>query len=117
LESGTTLSDVVGISQALAGPVLFLAFNSDNDTIPFPFGRVGTNIVPEGDGHIDVTSFLNPVLVTNGFTAQFFSDPEVPEPATPGVLATGLLAIAVIAGKRLHRYQDSGCPLAPVRSR
>jgi hypothetical protein len=102
LESGTTLSDTVGISQALAGPVLFLAFNSDNDTIPFPFGPVGTDIVPEGNGHIDVTLFLNPVLVTNGFTAQFFSDPEVPEPASAGLLAAGLFITTFAARKRLR---------------
>jgi hypothetical protein len=93
VEADGTFSDAVGI-LALGNGVLF--FNSDSETQPADTFLTGPTF-PE-TGLIDITSFLAPSRVADGFTATFFSDPsESPEPGTLSLVALGILLLSIKA--------------------
>jgi hypothetical protein len=87
-------SDIFGVAS-LDG-ALFLAFSSDDEvTVPFlPIGPISRSETTAGP--YDATMYLSPTLRSAGFTAQFFSDVEVPEPPSPILVASGLLGLALI---------------------
>jgi hypothetical protein len=94
LESSTVGSDVFGTINLGIG-YLTLFFNSDSEAVEFNPGVGGYILVPEGDGFADATPYLASDLIASGFTAQFFSDPEVaPEPGTVALFAAGIAALA-----------------------
>ena len=95
-------SDIYGIASINGD--LFLAFNSDSETAPAAYGSQGAIFLPEGNGGIfDATQYLDPSLVAQGYTAQFFSDSDnkIPEPGTMTLLGTGLLGAIGSLRKRL----------------
>lgn len=76
---------------------LELAFMSDTETSPSPFGAFGYYFLPEGGGVFDATMYLNPSLQTAGYTAVFRSvdvAAGVPEPGTLCLVGFGVLGLA-----------------------
>ena len=85
---GTT-SDVFGIANV--GGTLYLAFSSDTDPGPVPYGPFAIQ-VQETPTPIDATMYLDPNLQAQGYTAKFWSD--CPDGgATAGLLGLGLLGM------------------------
>ena len=96
IESDGTTSDVFGIANTAGG--FFLAFSSDTETAPVPYGPFPKQ-VPETGLPIDATMYLDPGLQAQGYTAKFWSDAEVPD----GGATAGLLGIALAGIMSLRR--------------
>ena len=90
-------SDVVGICGCGVGGALALGFVSDTENTPVNFGGFPRTFVENGP--IDITLYLDTGLQAQGYTAQFASDSEVPEPATWALMLTGF----GLAGAGLRR--------------
>jgi hypothetical protein len=90
-------SDIVGLANVNSDGNVYLSFNSDTETVPVSYSSGPFNTVieenPEGmPTVVDVSIYLRPDLVTQGYTAVFISD-LVPEPSTlalAALVATGL---------------------------
>jgi hypothetical protein len=94
LEEGTTsplLSDVFGVALGGPGALYTLAFSSDTETVPVPYGQIPPPgpVYQEPGGPWDATMYLDLGLRQQGWTAQFGSD--VPMPGVPDGGATALL--------------------------
>ena len=94
LEPNGQYSDIFGIAYVNGG--YYLAFSSDTETST-PYGWQGYYFLPEGNGVLDATKYLNTNLVGSGYTAEFRSD--VPEPTTLLLLGFGLTALAGVRRK------------------
>jgi hypothetical protein len=98
-EAGGTFSDIFGvasISQEVLG------FTSDTETAPPAFAPVGSIVESEQNGPLSATIYLAPDLRIAGWTATFQSDPEIPEPATLTLVASGA-ALLGFARRRVRR--------------
>ena len=83
-------SDIFGVA-VLADGNYYLAFNSDTELFEAAYGSQGAIFMPEGSGgYFDATVYLDPSFQARGYTAQFFSDSDVPEPATLALFGSGL---------------------------
>jgi len=105
VEPGGSFSDVFGVAETSPGcdGERCLAFTSDTETPQAVFGPFpGVTIVPENGGVHDATRYLHPDLVEQGFTAQFTSDTEVPEPSTLALLASGLIGMLPIVRRKIR---------------
>lgn len=123
-EPGGSVSDVFGVvdysSEGVNAPYGcdytspgacdLLSYSSDPSPNTSSFGD-GTNFIifPEGAGVFDATSYLNPGLIANLWTAQFSSDPgpdsepsPTPEPGSLILLGTGLLGTAGVVRRKLN---------------
>lgn len=95
-EPDGSISDAFGI--ATGGPDgLDLAFQSDGD--PGYFGPGPNAIVLPENGPVSATMYLDPGLQAKGYTAVFWSDSDVPEPAAWAMMLTGF----GLAGLALRR--------------
>ncbi len=94
---GTSFSDIFGVATFDAGTTFVFGFASDTDSSPALLAGSAPITLPEGNGLFDATMYLNPRLSKIGYTAQFFSDPEVPEPGTLGMLLGGALSLSALA--------------------
>jgi hypothetical protein len=97
-------SDIFGVS--FDGANLVLSFSS-GDEFGSPYGFEGFFFIPEPDGWVNATSYLDPTLVANGYTAWFISSPpepsSVPEPSSLILLGSGLTGFAVVIRRKLNR--------------
>jgi hypothetical protein len=71
----------------------YLGFNSDTETFSSLGGDYTIKIPETGTGLYDATMYLAPTLQTAGYTATFYSDPDVPLPGTLLLLGSGLLGL------------------------
>jgi len=98
--------DITGIANiaGASGTVLRLAFTSMPENFPPVVPNPLPNPLPPGNvletGPIDMTSYLNPALQSAGYTATFFSNSDVPEPASVGLLGGLMLAGLLIRNRR-----------------
>lgn len=97
VDTNGSISDIFGTFQVNNG--LYLGFESAGLTgLP----GTATNGIPEGKGGpFDATKYLNPVLVAQGYTANFVSDAsgtDFPEPASLSLL--GLSGLALLVRRR-----------------
>ena len=105
LDPDETISDVFGIAAGFPPGCDFefcLGFVSDTET-QAAFGKniPPFLIFPESLGVFDATFYLAPILQDEGFTAQFVSDANIPEPATTALLGLGVLAMGFARRKCL----------------
>jgi hypothetical protein len=94
------LSDIFGIAAGIPGCLddagFCLAFSSDVDGVPFPFGASTTRNFFEDGGVFDATLYLSAAMRANGFTATFISDPDtVPEPGSLALIGIAAVALAL----------------------
>jgi len=93
----TSIGDIFGIASINGG--LFLAFASDVDGLPFPYGADPnfTSLYEGSQYSFDATKYLSQDLQAQGYRAEFLSDNAlngIPEPASLGLLGAGLAALA-----------------------
>jgi hypothetical protein len=88
LDLDGSFSDIFGVVKDRQGN-MFLGFNSDGEGVPAAFGGSGSIFVPEGSGGFGASMYLSPSFQKQGYTATFFSDPAVPEPASFTLLGIG----------------------------
>jgi PEP-CTERM motif len=90
-----TISDVFGICACggSGGKALALAFQSDGSTPLTPSSKWDlTRPITLREitaGPYNATEYLSPKLTALGWTAEFFSDVDVPEPATWALMLAG----------------------------
>jgi hypothetical protein len=89
-------SDIFGIANIDSEN--YLAFSSDTETMPIEFGTFPITL-PENQLTYDATMYLNPDLQAAGYTAEFWSDSEVPVPGTLLLLSSGLAGLAGLRRK------------------
>lgn len=97
-ESNGKISDVFGVCTCGTNGAFALGFESDTDTVSVPF--TPNVLFPERKGAFDATKYLDPSLQRLGYTAQFTSDADVPEPATWGMMLLGFGVIGLVLRRR-----------------
>lgn len=101
LEPGSTsfFSDIVGIADFGVGNGhdYRLAFSSDTETAPTPYGEQGNITQIEPLGWLDVTDFLSLEWQQAGYRAGFMSAPDAG--ATGLMLGTALMGMAAFRRK------------------
>ena len=94
-------SDIYGICTCGPGGALALGFASDSEASGVNFGSFPRTF-PEA-GPISATLYLDPALQAAGWTATFWSDSDVPEPAVWALMIVGFGFVGV--GLRRRREQ------------
>lgn len=102
--SPSDFSDIFGVVEENIGGqnLFFLGFTSDGEN-GTAFGNQGATFLLEVPGFaFDATKYLLPSLQSQGYTATFVSDGEVPEPGTLVLLGTGLLGMMGVSRRFLR---------------
>jgi MYXO-CTERM domain-containing protein len=107
MDPGGSRSDVFGIANIGSSyiPIYVFGFTSDGggeqaSTSDFYKSGGTVTTLDEGNGGpFDATKYLPQYLQSEGWSATFTSDSEVPEPASMG-LASGLVVLGLLAWRR-----------------
>lgn len=97
-------SDIFGVVKENIGGqnLFFLGFTSDGEN-GTALGNQGVTFLLEVPGFaFDATKYLLPSLQSQGYTATFVSDGEVPEAGTLVLLGTGLLGMMGVSRRFLR---------------
>ncbi len=97
-EKDGSSSDIFGVCDPGTG--LTLCFNSDTETAPVPFSNFPRTFPEGAGGPFDATLYLDPGLQALGWTATFWSDADVPEPATWAMMLVGFGALGAVLRRR-----------------
>jgi hypothetical protein len=102
-----TYTDIVGVNSQDGGVTFRLGFNPDSAAAAIAPGFGPGHVTPIGDGLFNATSYLNPTLQKEGYTALFMDLDADPPPVPDGGSTAGLLGLAMLTMSRLRRPIES----------